>query len=132
AGLLGVDHLERADGERGSGQAGQQAEGASGGLEHGGPPDAGIGPRHFLPGPRRGNVRRAERPVAWGFFHDPGQEQPAAKAFRKHPKSETVRTGAVVEPSQLAYVSPAAKAFKKQPKSDTVRTGGAVEPSQLA
>jgi hypothetical protein len=36
------------------------------------------------------------------------QLHPAAKRFRKQAKSATLSTGAVVEPSQLAYVGPSA------------------------
>jgi hypothetical protein len=46
-------------------------------------------------------------------------------------KSLTFKTGAVVEPSQLAYVSPAANLDWKQMKSLTFSTGATVELSQL-
>src|ERR1043165_1247021 len=42
---------------------------------------------------------------------------PAAKVFRKHWKSLTLRMGGVVEESQLAYGAPAANRFMKHTKS---------------
>jgi hypothetical protein len=57
---------------------------------------------------------------------------PAAKLLRKHEKSRTLRTGAVVEPSQFAYESPEANMLRKQEKSRTFRMGAVVDPSQFA
>src|ERR1700752_2464806 len=60
-----------------------------------------------------------------------GAEHPAAKRCRKHWKSLTLRTGAVVLPSQLAYALPAANCCRKHWKSLIFRNGTVVLPSQL-
>mgnify|MGYP006898505180 CR=1 FL=1 len=75
-------------------------------------------------------IERRRPPV--GFSGAARQGQPAEKALRKHEKSRTFRTGAVVEPSQLARGSPEAKRLRKQEKSSTLSVGEVVEQSQLA
>src|SRR5262245_38051528 len=70
-------------------------------------------------------ARDGARPVTRPWR--PRYGQLAAKRLRKQAKSLTLRTGAAVEPSQLAYVSPAWKRFRKQAKSLTLRIGATVE-----
>src|SRR5690606_33621767 len=61
-----------------------------------------------------------------------GAGHPAANAAWKQMTSLMFRTGAEVDPAQLAYGSPAANAAWKQTKSLMFRTGAEVLPSQLA
>jgi len=60
------------------------------------------------------------------------QEHPLANLLRKQVKSWTLSTGAVVDRSQLAYVSAEANLLRKHVKSWTFRIGDVVEESQLA
>src|SRR6185295_4838247 len=73
---------------------------------------------------------RRESASVGGAAISVGQRHPAANRLRKHEKSATFRTGAVVDPSQFAEVSPAAKRLRKQEKSAMFSTGAVVEPSQ--